>query len=1074
MPIYTTLFNQQFGATNEPINASFEYGQDFTSDGFNDIKVTLSLNGAANSGTEDLLGVAFDLALTTGLQIVNIVRSEQSNTQTLSTFNPTVVIGANQVSDDGPLDPGFNTTGDGSAEPYDVGIKFSEPGSGEGIVQTASFVMRKPGENLDKSLIENTNWWVRLQSTDGGGGSAKTGGFIGTIPDSGPPPNPSIFIDKLTNGADGINLLIGQPIAWTYKVSNTGNVALSGISLTDDKEGTITNFSGDTDSDGLLDTNEVWTYTKTGTAKAGSYSNTGNVTGSYNGTPVTDSDPSSYFGAAPAFTIEKLTNGYDGKDILTGQPITWTYKVTNTGNIDLTNLEVKDDNGTPGNTSDDFVVGSIASLPVGSNQTLQKASTAITGAYANVGTASNTYTDGAGNNTPISVTDPSNYFGANPALKVNKLTNGFDGKEILAGKPITWTYEVTNTGNVNLTNVQVKDDNGTPANTSDDFVVGTIASLPAGQSTTVQKASTAITGAYANIGTASNTYTDGLGNSKNLSATDPSNYFGANPALTINKLTNGFDGKQILAGQPITWTYEVKNTGNVNLTNVQIKDDNGTPGNTSDDFVVGTIASLATGQSTTLQKTSTAITGAYTNIGKASNTYTDGVGNSTNLSATDPSNYFGAKPALTINKLTNGFDGKAILAGLPITWTYEVKNTGNVNLTNVQVNDDNGTPANPNDDFVVGTIASLATGQSTTLQKTSTAITGAYTNIGKASNTYTDGVGNSTNVSATDPSNYFGAKPSIKIDKVTKSTPVQGDGLLIPQGSAISWIYTVTNTGNVPLSNVQVTDNKGVVPVYKSGDANQDGKLDLTESWVYSANGTAISGSYQNIGTAKGSYTDGLNNPATPTSSDPSSYTGVRPPGARTPGFWQAHFEVWDGVASNDSSFAGRSNFPASDILRPPYSAATVDPVTGQTTVGILVGDYNRNGKTDAGENTVFYTLQEAQTIVNASQTAPQDTRATLARSLDASWLNYLAVNPAPTGDMSQAIAWLQKYTPDENGDGKGDGNLSLQASTYAIPASSPAWSNGTNTYNGLPTGEVLKNKLDSYNNTGLFGTQPV
>ncbi|MEG3957873.1 DUF7507 domain-containing protein, partial [Microcoleus sp. herbarium2] len=451
MASYSTLFNQQIGATNEPINAFFEYGQDFTSDGFNDIKVTLSLNGAANSGTEDLLGVAFHLAgdALSGLQIVNIARSEQSNTQTLSTFNPTVVIGANQVSDGGPLDPGFNTTGDGSAEPYDVGIKFSEQGSGEGIVQTASFVIRKPGANLDKSLIENTNWWVRLQSTDGGGGSAKTGGFIGTIPsgETPPPPNPSIFIDKVTNGADGVNLLVNQPITWTYKVSNIGNVPLSGVSLTDDKEGSITNrISGDTDSDGLLDTNEVWTYTKTGTAQAGNYSNTGNVTGSYNGTPVTSSDPSSYFGAAPAFTIEKLTNGYDGKDILTGQPITWTYKVTNTGNIDLTNLQVKDDNGTPGNTSDDFVVGSIASLPVGSNQTLQKASTAITGAYANIGTATNTYTDGAGNSKDLSVTDPSNYFGANPALTVNKLTNGFDGKEILAGQPITWTYEVKNTG----------------------------------------------------------------------------------------------------------------------------------------------------------------------------------------------------------------------------------------------------------------------------------------------------------------------------------------------------------------------------------------------------------------------------------------------------------------------------------------------------------------------------------------------------------------------------------------------------------------------------------------------------
>jgi hypothetical protein len=849
MTIYSTLFNQKFGSSNEPINASFEFGQDFTGDGSNDIKVTLSLNAAANSGTEDMLGVAFHVAgdAVSGLQIVNIARSEQSNTQTLSTFNPTVVIGANQVSDSGPLNPGFSTSGGGSAEPYDLGIKFSDQGLSEGIVQTASFVIRKPGANLDKSLIENTNWWVRLQSTNGGADSAKTGGFIGTIPggETPPPPNPSIFIDKLTNGADGVNILAGQPITWTYRVSNTGNVPLSGVSLTDDKEGTITNrISGDTDSDGLLDTNEVWTYTKTGTAQAGNYSNIGNVTGSYNGTPVTSSDPSSYFGAAPAFTIEKLTNGYDGKDILTGQPITWTYKVTNTGNIDLTNLQVKDDNGTPANTSDDFVVGSIASLPVGSNQTLQKASTAITGAYANIGTASNTYTDGVGNSTPLSATDPSNYFGANPALTINKLTNGFDGKKILAGRPITWTYEVTNTGNVNLANVQVKDDNGTPANTSDDFVVGTIASLAAGQSTTLQKASTAVAGPYTNIGTASNTYTDGLGNS--------------------------------------------------------------------------------------------------------------------------------------------------------------------------------------------------------------------------------------TNVSATDPSNYFGARPSIAINKVTKSTPAQGDGLLIPQGSPISWIYTVTNTGNVPLSSVQVTDDKGVVPVYQSGDTNQDGKLGLTESWVYSANGTAISGSYQNIGTTTGSYTDELNNPATPTASDASSYTGVQPPGARTPGFWHAWPAVWDGVASNDSSFAGRSNFPASDILRPPYSAATVDPVTGQTTVGILVGDYNRNGQTDAGENTLFYTLAEAQTIVNASQSAQQDRRYTIDRSLVASWLNYLAVNPAPYGDMSQAITWLQTHTPDENGDGKGDGNLTLQASSYRVPASSPAWSNATNTYNGLPTGEMLNNKLDSYNNTGLFGPQPV
>jgi len=421
-------------------------------------------------------------------------------------------------------------------------------------------------------------------------------------------------------------------------------------------------------------------------------------------------------------------------------------------------------------------------------------------------------------------------------------------------------------------------------------------------------------------------------------------------------------------------------------------------------------------------------------------------------------------PSIFIDKVTNGADGLNILAGLPITWTYKVSNTGNVPLSGVTVTDNQeGSITN----FISGDTDSdglLDTDEVWTYTKTGTAQAGNYSNTGSVTGSY-----NGTPVNSSDPSSYFGASPSMAINKVTKSGSVQGDGLLIPQGSAVSWIYTVTNTGNVPLSNVQVTDNQGVVPVYQSGDTNQDNKLDLTESWVYSANGTAILGSYQNIGTTTGSYTDDLTNPATPTASDPSSYTGKLPPGARTPGFWSNWPAVWDGVASNDSSFANNSGFPTSDLLRPPYSAATVDPVTGQTTLGILVGDYNRNGQTDAGENTLFYTLQEAQTIVNASQSVQQDRRYTLDRALVASWLNYLAVNPAPTGDISQAITWLQKYTPDENGDGKGDGNLSLQASTYQIAASSPAWANATNTYNGLPTGEVLKNKLDYYNNTGLF-----
>ena len=77
----------------------------------------------------------------------------------------------------------------------------------------------------------------------------------------------------------------------------------------------------------------------------------------------------------PGIDIEKTTNGptnsnptapdYDNEDaengpgvpILTpGSTVTWTYKVTNTGNVTFTRSQVvvTDDNGTPGNSADDM------------------------------------------------------------------------------------------------------------------------------------------------------------------------------------------------------------------------------------------------------------------------------------------------------------------------------------------------------------------------------------------------------------------------------------------------------------------------------------------------------------------------------------------------------------------------------------------------------------------------------------------------------------------------------------------------------------------------------------------------
>ena len=71
------------------------------------------------------------------------------------------------------------------------------------------------------------------------------------------------------------------------------------------------------------------------------------------------------------------------------------------------------------------------------------------------------------------------------------------------------------------------------------------------------------------------------------------------PGQSRLRLTKTASPNPVAPGQPVTYQYVVENTGGKTLTDIVVVDDNGTPADTSDDFVAGTAASLAPGASVT-------------------------------------------------------------------------------------------------------------------------------------------------------------------------------------------------------------------------------------------------------------------------------------------------------------------------------------------------------------------------------------------------------------------------------------------------------------------------------------------
>jgi uncharacterized repeat protein (TIGR01451 family) len=249
----------------------------------------------------------------------------------------------------------------------------------------------------------------------------------------------------------------GQPIHYSYLVTNTGNVTLHGIAVTDHLAG----LSAVTCPAAALPAGRstVCTASYVTTAadlNAGKVLNTATAKGTPPGstTPVV-SGPSMVTVPAerkPALRVVKSASpkSFDRA----GQPIRFSYLVTNTGNVTLTKIHITDQ--LRGLSA---VRCPVTTLPAGKSETCT-ATYRVTAADLNAGHVTNRAT--ASGNPPGSVTPVVSPPSAitvkaikKPAIKVVKSATPGTYSEL--GQLISYRFQVTNTGNVTLGHIAIRD-----------------------------------------------------------------------------------------------------------------------------------------------------------------------------------------------------------------------------------------------------------------------------------------------------------------------------------------------------------------------------------------------------------------------------------------------------------------------------------------------------------------------------------------------------------------------------------------------------------------------------------------
>ncbi|MFJ3219691.1 hypothetical protein ACIPLC_27720 [Kitasatospora sp. NPDC086801] len=477
------------------------------------------------------------------------------------------------VLTDGTLVPGSITASSGTATLTGSTLTWSgtltaPPAAGSTVTVTYQVKVNSP----DTGNFALTN---NLAPTIAGGTCATATGCTTTVLVNVPAPS-------ITKAAAEASFVAGQTIHYTYTVTNNAPVPMTNVAVTDTGPGTpmVTCPAGPL-APGASE-NCTATYTATAAdATAGKITDTANLTATV-GTQTVTGTSNQVVVPLRALTITKSAVQPDFT--APGETLNYTYTVTNTGQVPLTNVTVTD--LTPGVTVSGCGTNQLAP---GQSTTCQATyvTTAADVAAQNVpdqGQVTGTDTGGQ------TVTTTSNKVNT-PLVAITVVKSAAEAQFTAAGQTIHYTYAVTNTGAQPLTNIGVVDNGpGTPTVT-----------CPTGP--LAPGASEDCTATY--VTTDADVAAGKVVDTAQVTGTTPS---GQNITSTSNKVTVPYAGLKIVkavqetsfsaAGQALHYTFTVTNTGDTTLSSLAVTDSGpGTPA------VSCPVTTLAPGASTTCTAT---------------------------------------------------------------------------------------------------------------------------------------------------------------------------------------------------------------------------------------------------------------------------------------------------------------------------------------------------------------------------------------------------------------------------------------------------------------------------------------